>query len=162
MKLLSLPLSHHRVRQIQTSCEWRSKDQTTKKAKQELHPPRCLRFCCLRARSCVFPCFHPADSSSLRCAFFFWKGPPRDPRTGCRTTAFVQKKNQKDINSLKLLVSVHWAGTNHNSSVSIDPVLFYYRQYHFLLHGPAEGGEKQTRPRSIFICPWFYGSGCVQ
>lgn len=159
-----VPLSHPRVWEIQTSYEYElchdPKIKPLKKVEQELQPPRTRPPVLLPAcfRVSMFPSIRVLKSEMC----IFLKGPPSDPHTECRTTAFVQRK-KKDINSLKLLVSVHWAGgRNHNSSVSVDPLLFYYRQYHFLLHGPAEGGKKQTRPRSVFICPWFYGSGCVQ
>lgn len=51
---------------------------------------------------CVVPCFE-----SEMCIVFVVVV-ERGLLTECRTTAFVQKKKKKkDINSLKLLVSVH-------------------------------------------------------
>lgn len=65
-----------------------------------------------------------------RCGFTLKSDLLEYPWIECRITILVQK----DINSLKLLVRVHWGGTKSEFFCLDIPVLFHYRHYHFLLH----------------------------
>lgn len=126
-------------------------------------PPWCLPFCCV----CRAACFHvqgPSDSSGLSERNFFFGGVVLESLLWMLNNSIcAKKKEKKDINSLKLLVRMHWAG--------IKSELFCVNRYCVVLlqaisfppSQPCWGrGEKQIRPCSIFICPWLYGSGSTQ